>query len=690
MGNENSTVVDKSGDAEKAEQTSAISKGVGAHRPTNHHMVQTVFLIMFDNNSADCRNTITQLRRVVNTVHMCIDADECIEFINSITENKACIIISGLLGEHIVPRIHNIPHLDSIFIFCDHNERHEHWVKEWPIIKGVFTETSSVCVAVKQAVQQREQNGIPISFMAIDNDTFSKNFDQFDPSFMITKILKEILLSTKFDQQHINQFISYCRNIFNDNEYELENVNNLKRSYSSETPIKWYTCECFLYSMLNRALRLMNMDLIMKMGFFIGDLHRHIERLHHEQLKESHTSTVFTVYRGQGLSKIDLDRLMITKGSLMSFNNFLTSSKDRDISLGFAYNALANPDSVGVLFVMTIDPSKSSTPFASITDVDCFQKENEILFSMHTVFRIHDIKPMPENERLFEVDLTLTADNDKDVRMLTDRIQEEIEPNATGWDRLGSLLHRTGQSKKAQQVYEVLLNQTTNKIEKAVIYDQLGKIKFEQGEFKDALILCEKALEILQKNLPSTHNSLADSYNNVGLIYETMGQYSTALTYYTKAFKIKQQRLSSYHPSLAICYNNFGAVYYNMNEYAKALSSYGKTLEIRRRSLPPNHPDLATSYSNIGSLYGQMGENAKALPYFEKAHEIYQKSLLPNHPAFAMIYGNIGNVYCNMEQYSKALSFYERAVDIGQRSLAPPNSELKRWKNNLDSVQDKL
>jgi hypothetical protein len=182
--------------------------------------------------------------------------------------------------------------------------------------------------------------------------------------------------------------------------------------------------------MLNRALRMSDVDIIIKMGFFIGDLHRQIETLHREQFGGHQTGKTLIVYRGQGLSKTDFDQLTNTKGGLMSFNNFLSTSKNRHVSLDFARKALADPDSVGILFVMTIDTSQSTTPFASINSVSYFEdKEDEVLFSMHTVFRIGGIKPMGENHRLVQVDLTLTGDNDKDLRVLTDRIREESDPN---------------------------------------------------------------------------------------------------------------------------------------------------------------------------------------------------------------------------------------------------------------------
>jgi hypothetical protein len=614
-------------------------------------MVQNVLLIWLDTNideenGADCRNAVTQLRCVVNNVSIFTNGDECFEFINTIdNNNKACIIISGSLGPETVSRLHNMSQVDSIFIFCGDQERHEQWVKKWAKIKGVFTKIGPICNALKQVARQCEHNAMPISFMAPSGDVSKKNLDQLNCSFMYTQIMKEILLTIKFEEKHIQEFTKYCREQFADVKEELMYVEELEKEYHNKTPIWWYSCESFLYPMLNTGLRLMDVDIIIKMGFFIADLHHQIEHLHTKQFNEQQPSTAFTVYRGQGMSTEHFEQMKKTKGGLMAFNNFLSTSKMRDVSINFARQAVPNPNLVAILFVMTIDPSTSTTPFASINDVGYFKDtEDEILFSMHSVFRINDIKSMGEN--IYQVDLTLTSDNDKDRRVLADRIRKETE-GSTGWDQLGQLLLKLGQGKKALQVYEILLKESTDEIEKARIYFQIGWAKDLQGE-SEALTFYEKSLQIRQQLLPPNHPDLAKSYNGIGGIYDSMGEYLKALSYYKKDLEISQKSLPTNDPDLAMSYNNIGIVYRKLREYSKALSSYEKALEIQQQSLPPNHPDLGMSYNNIGFLYENMGD------------------------------------------YSKAHSFYERAVEIGQLSLPSNHPNLQTRKRNLEDVKKKL
>ncbi|CAF0976087.1 unnamed protein product [Adineta steineri] len=632
--------------AKKTEPTSDLSKSAAANRRMNMQRMQNVLLIWLDSNindnHADCNNTMQQLTRVVNNVNTFTDSEECVEFIQTITDNKACMIISGSLGQHIVPHVHNMSQVDTIFIFCKNQEWHKQWAREWPKIKGVFTDITSICEALKQAAHQCEQNAIPISFMASN-----KKLDQLDPSFMYTQILKEILLTINFEDKHIKEFIIYCREKFAD-ENELKNVDELQITYKSKIPIWWYTWDAFLYRMLNQALRLMNVDMIVRMGFFINDLQRDIQRLHAEQFNNDQSGKTFTVYRGQGLSKEDFIEMTNTKGGLLSFNNFLSTSRNRNVSLKFAQQAATNPDLVGILFVMSITPTHSTAPFASVTDLSCFQTEDEVLFSMHTIFRIGDIKLIGGNSHLYKVSLTLTSDNDQDLRNLTQRIRQETFPDEEGWYRLGLLLIKMGQFTKAQEIYQVLLYQTKNESDKASIYHQLGLIKYNQGEYQEALIFNKKSLAIEQQSLPFNHPDLASSCNNIGNVYESMG------------------------------------------EYQKALSSHEKALVIRQQSLPSNHPHLASSYGNIGNAYVKMGDYPKALSYYQKTLAIQQQSLHSNHPDLGASYNNIGLVYENMDNYSKAHSFYERAVQIGQQSLPTNHPDFQKWTRNLERIKKKL
>jgi tetratricopeptide (TPR) repeat protein len=659
----------------------------------NHHRIVQNFLLIWvdaniDQSKKDCQNTLAQLRNIVNDVNICTEPEQCIQCLNDIDKEKAFIIVSGALGQHLVPNIHAMPQVDAIYIFCGNKSQHEEWTKKWDKVKGVYTEIKHICEALQLATKQCNEDSIAVSFMALGEGASNQNLNQLEASFMYTQIFKEILLEMKHEPQAIKDLASYCRKLYNTNVGQLTIIKEFERDYRPKSSIWWYTRECFTYQMLNRALRNLEGDTIINMGFFIHDLHRQIEGLHKKQVSSYHGKP-FIVYRGQGLSTTDFDKLQKTKAGLMSFNNFLSTSTVRKVSLGFAKGALGKTDTVGILFTMTINPLVSSAPFAAIRDVSYFNTEEEILFSMHTVFRIGEITRMDKNNPLYQVELKLTADDDEQLRTLTERMRVET-PGETGWRRLGQLLLKLNQFDKAEELYKVLLKQTSDESEKAFYYNQLGYVKDDQGDYKKAIEYYEQGLKIDQKTLPPNHPEMATSYNNIGGVYNNMGEYSKALSFYEKSVEIYQKTLPPNHPSLATSYNNIGGVYNNIREYSKALSFYEKSLEIKQKTLPPNHPSLATSYNNIGEVYRNMGEYSKALSFYEKALQIYQKTLPPDHPLLATSYNNIGMVYDNMGEYSRAFSFNEKSLEIRQKTLPSNHPDLAQSYNNIGLVCGKM
>ncbi|CAF1136386.1 unnamed protein product [Adineta steineri] len=414
-------------------------------------------------------------------------------------------------------------------------------------------------------------------------------------------------------EQAIKNLVVYCYKFYSDNKAELNIISEFQDDYRQEQAIWWYTQESFVYHMLNRALRTLDVDTIINMGFFIRDLHQQLHQLHEQQFPNYH-GRPFIVYRGQALLKTDFDKLRKTKDGLLSFNSFLSTSAQPDLPLVYAESSSGNVDKVGIFFIMTIDPRVSSTPFASIKEASYYSDEDEILFSMHTVFRIGTIKQMDNNDQLYQVELQLTADNDEQLQRLTKYISKEVGGD-TGWERLGSLSLKIGHFDKAEELYKVLLVQTLNEDDRALYYNQLGSVKHGQGDYEQAIKYFKQGLEIAEETLSANRPSLAVSYNNIGEMYREMGEYSKALSFHEKVLGIEEKTLSANHPSLATSYNNIASVYNNMGEYSKALSCYEKALGILKLTLPANHRSLATSYSNIGSVYNNMGGYSKALSF---------------------------------------------------------------------------
>ncbi|UJR29644.1 hypothetical protein I4U23_017192 [Adineta vaga] len=128
----------------------------------------------FGENNEDYQNAIVKLYKHINIF---TDNDKCVEFILDIDHQNVCMIISGSIGQILLPCIHDIHQLDSIFIYCNNEEHHEQWTKQWSKIKGVFTGIKSICDALNQRAHQYEKNAISMSFVGSKT-----RLDQLDPS----------------------------------------------------------------------------------------------------------------------------------------------------------------------------------------------------------------------------------------------------------------------------------------------------------------------------------------------------------------------------------------------------------------------------------------------------------------------------------------------------------------------------
>ncbi|CAF1284751.1 unnamed protein product [Adineta steineri] len=461
-----------------------------------------------------------------------------------------------------------------MYLFSNENSYYRQWIQHYQKVKGVFTDIETMYNTMQHNVRQLNYNLTPISIIS---SSTSINPNELDQSFMYSQLLKEIILDMPYTNDAKAELISFARSHYAENNAQLKIIDEFEQKYETSTAIWWYTRDCFLHWMLNKALRTQNNEMIMKMGFFLHDLHDQIQHLY----LTASSNNIKTVFRGQGVTQDEFDRIKRSKRGLFSFNNFLSTSFDSQVGHHYADSARQNSQLVGILFYIEIDRTVSSTPFASVDDFSYFaDAESEILFSMHTVFRIVEVTEI--EDRLWQVNLALTNDNDPVLIRIMEFIRYKTREN-TPLHRLGNLMWYLGHICREvipfsdDMVYQIFTNTTVT----------------DDSEQKQ-LALGYRLLEAEEKTLPSNHPKLVFIYCSFGFTLQSMKNYSTALTFYEKSLEISQKCLPCSHPSLAIVYNNIGSIYHIVDEYLRALSYYEKTLQIAQRSFPCDHPDWAT------------------------------------------------------------------------------------------------
>ena len=266
-------------------------------------------------------NTLTRLQQIADQTYVFTDIDTCVDFITDNMDEKIFLILSTKSSPQLLPLIHSIKQLYHIYIHSN-NAVEELGPHDFSKVMKVSNSMELICDLLQKDIRMCIDDMNSISIVSRDQCS-TKNLRELPPSFMYTQILAEILFDIADTQNDMENLIHFWYQEYVNNESQLKNIHDFQSGYRSDLAISWYSRENFVYSILNQALRTLDANVLIKMGFFLHDLHRQIKQLHDQQ---SIDRIQQTVYRGQGMHTDEFDKLRNSPGGLLSFNNFLSTS----------------------------------------------------------------------------------------------------------------------------------------------------------------------------------------------------------------------------------------------------------------------------------------------------------------------------------------------------------------------------
>ncbi|CAF1431777.1 unnamed protein product [Adineta ricciae] len=590
--------------------------------------LESLSLIWLDANVDNSIENVViqnQLRSIVNYLKTFQDATECENYIRSMLDgDRVLFIVSGRLGQYIVPRIHKLRQILAIYVFCCREQDHKEWAKKFTKVKGLFTKKQDLISSIQSDRGRRKQGDEPILFSVQGQST-----SELNGQFVHSQIFIDILLRIKPTQEDRDELNFLLHKIYKGNASELAIVKEFDEKYRADDALWWYTRESFVYRLLNKALRVQNIDILFLFRFFIIDLQ--------QQLAKYRCTMPIRLYRGQKMCKDEVQMLRNSIGRFVSFNSFLSTSTDSSVAHKFLMQTSGEGERV--LFQIDADPTISTKPFADITQRSHFCNEKEVLIMLGSIFRIID---------------SLHGGGEKNLLSF------------------GNVLAEMGRFDEAEKYYFRLLKHlSADNPDTARCYHGLGNIADEKEDYDASLEWHQKSLQIRTEALRADHPHLAANYISIGCAFFNQADYQQAFESFEKAHDIIETAFGASHPDVAVCLNNMGCVYEREQKYITALRYHEKALRIRLKCLPEYHPDVAQSYHNIGNIYRALREYDVALENYQKALEIQFKSLPSDHRDIAFTLENIGNVYNDKENFQEALSYYKKAEFIYDRSLPP-------------------
>ncbi|CAF1398030.1 unnamed protein product [Adineta ricciae] len=630
-----------------------------------------------------------QLRSIINYLKLFDDIDDCEQYIRSLSKDDRLVILTDdKFALPITSRIHDLRRITSIYIISSDNETTLAWVEQYKKIRCVQNDVNEVIARLKLDHIKRKKLQEPLKINIFDTNQWTDNSpSNTNAHFLHLQLIIQFLLNTKLTNEQIQEnkkeLIDLCKTEYRDNAEQLKILNEFEHNYLPSNALWWYSLDSFLYQLLNKSLNAINVDLLYILQFFVHDLIR--------QLQLYQLSSVKRVYRTYLISADELDVFEGSIGKYISINRFFSAFISRDNALEYFNDYEPDNETVKkILFKIDADPRLAKIkPFGDIAVHSTTAHEEEILFSLGSIFRVNSINR--NKNHISIIHLILCSDDDHHLKSIFDHIKHQYADTEINLLSFGNALRRMGKVDDAEKCYQRLLQDST--YDQDIIsrtYHHLGRIGEMKGDYDNSLEWLNKSLEIKLKIMKANDPSIAQSYNCIGIVYQQKGDHQKALDAFNKALNIWKRAFGKNHPNVAGCYNNMGVVYKREKKYGEALESFQRALAIRAKHPTANSHDLAGSHNNIGAVYERLGHHDLAIEHYNLSLKIKTKSLPPQHPSIASTLENMGYVYENREAYIQALSYLQKAAVIYRHALPPTHHDVMQIEESIRRVSSKL
>ena len=615
-------------------------------------MNDVCFSVWLDTSTSNTSRNILehQLGGSVNDKHRFTSADACVDFISDLHETHIVLIVSAdmplSMEETMVSVLSTFPCVESMLL--------AHVVEDRPIVE-LLRFDRSISEHPRMIGPENEDRSL----------MFHIRKNRQETSFMYIRLLRHIFCEM---DSPVQTMITFCRQKYRGNAIYSKFIDELEYNYEQRTAISWYSGDSFLYKILNEALRTLDMEVLVHLRRFIKDLHEELSRLH----EDSSTQQWSTLYRGVLMPIEKLIEFQQNEGCLLSFNQFLSTTVERETALVFAGDLNCDPDLAAILFEIKIATDLSKATFARIDHLSQFgSAEQEVLFSIGSIFRIGSVELLSGTDHVHCVHLSLTDDEDTELACLLASFRAELS-NPQGYENLIQLLIDMGQNELAEQIALFYIKPLADGLAASVFNRSLTHLR--AGDRDEAYKLCLEGFELQRRTRSSDDPKLARTYGALAYYYSLNNQWTQALDSYQQYVKVEQKP-----QALASGYGSIGRIYEQMKDLTHACLYYKKALDLRLQCLPPTHPELAISYLRVGSVMSDLGYCSDALDLLYKCLNIQHRSLPEYHHHIAETHSLIGSALALNDQFLKAISHYEKAIAISERALGHDHPQTREY-----------
>ncbi|CAF1213642.1 unnamed protein product [Rotaria sp. Silwood1] len=404
---------------------------------------ETFILVWLDPN-VDSNNENLQTQERLREILTCLitfdTVETCEHWLKKCSsDEKIILIVSGTYGREIVPKIHHLQAIITIYIYCLDVEHNKVWSQNFAKIRNVISSTDTLLheLSLDQINLESVEDSKALKIYKHEQQVCS--LDTKTMSFVYYQLLLEILISPSYitTQGTFYELIHTLRQYSSDDQYGTNLINEFQKTYHRNKAVSWLIRDTPLIRFVNKALREQDIDMLFELRFLLVDIH---------SLLTTHQARSLNVYKLQLMLKNEMENIRANPGQLLIVNGFLFASTNMSQLMSTITN---NDQYETILFDIKADFRPGVVPFAFLRDIDSsiqHRIDREVLFMCGSIF---EVGPLIYEDSIWKLQLKLASESDSSILF---HMKEKLR-ETKNLSIIGDLLNQYDQEEKANIYY---------------------------------------------------------------------------------------------------------------------------------------------------------------------------------------------------------------------------------------------
>jgi tetratricopeptide (TPR) repeat protein len=226
-------------------------------------------------------------------------------------------------------------------------------------------------------------------------------------------------------------------------------------------------------------------------------------------------------------------------------------------------------------------------------------------------------------------------------------------------------------------------------IDVATSWNNIGRVHFQQGAYKNAMEAYQQALTIRRAVL-GTSVDVAATVFNMGQAHHQLAERLEAMKMYKEFLNLAKSHFGEYHRDIAIVMTCIGQVYHEEKQLQDAIGAFQEALRVGRTALGPLHPEIAITLNKVGNLHYEMGDLDAAIQVYQQGLTVEKAVLEDGNPNIIVTLTNIAEIHKQRSDFKKALKFYNDVLVLQKKFMSGSKRDIANTLSSLGFVHHQL